>query len=111
MANPKISVFDMTLAGDTYTFSHQDGYYSEKIEGTTKEIAYLMFQAHINARHDGYGAIYEKVGPFMVEDGEGKANLKIGVDFLSSIRPEPNDVFWSELNGHFARFLNLIAFS
>lgn len=111
MANPKFSTYHMSVDDGKYTFFHQDGYHSEKVKGTTRDIAYLMFQKHIYARHDGYGAIYETAGPFMVEDWDGKPGLKIGVDFLALIEPEPSMEFWEELNGHFTRFLNLIAFS
>lgn len=117
MANPQISTYDMTVENGVYTFLHQDGYLTVKIEGTPKEIAYRMFTGYISTVQDGYGnrwpSGYDVLGPFSLEiSGTGSEYVsEITVDWLAAIRPEPSHEFWEELNTSFRRYINLIVFS
>lgn len=125
MANPKISMYEMTVENGRYTFLHQDGYLSVRIEGTPKEIAYKIFDSYINTHtiqqdshmqdgyYHGWPAGYDVLGPFALEIS-GRSpdhSFDITVDWLAAIRPEPPPEFWEELKTSFGRYINLVIFS
>jgi hypothetical protein len=104
-------VFSMTKAGDWYNFDHRDGYYAVSVEGTTKDLAYMLFKNYINATRDGYGTILnDSVGPLFLE-AQDKNDPKTMCDLFCRIDPEPEPTFWLELDEHIKRFMGLIAFS
>lgn len=114
MANPKISVYNMSVENSRYTFIHQDGYNirpflgTNDVEGTTKDIAYKLFDTYIHTSREGYTIL----GPFWVlTTPDEERPFEVGVDWLAAIKPEPSPEFWAELNSYFIRFMDLIIFS
>ena len=111
MGNFGAQKYEMTKAGDWYNFHHRDGYYSTRVEGTTKDLAYMLFKNYLNATQDGYGTILnDSVGPLFLE-AQNKNDPKTMCDLFCSINPEPEPAFWLELDEHIKRFMKLIVFS
>jgi hypothetical protein len=114
MGNPQIFTFQMTQEGDKYIFRFEDGYYAESMEGTLKEIAYVMFEGLMKSPKDGtFGGAdfrFYARAPFWVSD-RNASGFVISIDPLSEIEPKPNQAFWDELNEQFRRLMKLIIFS
>lgn len=110
MTNIRPNIYKMSVDNGKYTFLSQDGYSTIKLEGTTKEIAYLCFKSYLNGIPDGYGNLYlDDVGPFRIDfTGEG---ITVSCKIFDKIEPEPGNVFWQELNDHCKRFMKLVVFS
>lgn len=104
-------VFSMIKDEGKYTFLHQDGYLTVRVEGTTKELAFSLFRNYISAGKDGYGTIMnDSVGPLFLE-AQDKNDPKTMCDLFCKIEPEPEPAFWLELDEHIKRFMKLIPFS
>jgi hypothetical protein len=106
--------FYMHIEGDVYSFTRAlfpvPISHISDIEGTTKDISFMIFKKYLRTQPDGYGNIYtDSVGPFWI--ASSKNDIQITVDAWSKIEPEPSQEFWDELNGQFKRFMRLIAFS
>ena len=106
------AIFKMTKDDKKYTFMYRDGSYIENVEGTTQEIAHLLFNKLVLAPRDGYNRSISENSwpPFWIDDTDPK-HLVITTDFLSKIEPEPGKAFWDELNEHLQRLMNLIVFA
>jgi hypothetical protein len=109
MGNPQIFTFQMTQEGDKYIFRFDDGHYAGNIEGTIKEIAYLMFDGLMKSPKDASFHFYSDA-PFWVSDGDA-SGFTVRTDPLCEIEPKPNQAFWDELNEQFRRLMKLIIFS
>lgn len=106
--------YTMTREGDKYTFLHQDGYLTSKIEGTIKEIAFAIYKEFLGVQADGYGVIKNwGYGPFYLEENKEKGQWEILLlfDDLDFIEPEPEPAFWEEMNRQINRFFNLTVFT
>lgn len=110
MANPTL-IFQMTRLGDQYTIQYDDGIYIENITGTLEEIAYLIFSKCMTAPR--LRPYYRAWSPFQIkeENIDGKTYFTIQLEIPYKIEPEPEPAFWKDLNRHFQRFVNLMAFS
>lgn len=112
MTNMKPRVYTMSSDDSgRYTFQHLDGYLSIEVAGTSKELAYRLFESYINAPIDGYGNSYQRcVGPLWLDVDKDKEPL-VMCDIFCSITPEPPKAFWDEMTAQVKRYLKLIAFS
>jgi hypothetical protein len=102
----------MSIDGEKYTFLQQDGYFSFKLEGTIRELGYLLFQSHLAAYADGYGYLVKNsVGPLMLADVPTESQATVMLDSFSYIEPPPPPEFWDALGEQVKRFMGLIIFS
>ena len=103
--------YTMERYGDKYSFRFNDGYLSSHIEGTTKEIAYAIYKDYIGQAPDGYGVIKEwGYGPFYLEETKETGKWEVTL-LLDTIKPEPEQQFWDELNQQINRFFQLTIFT
>jgi len=105
--------YDMAKDKDRYTFSHRNSAVA-KVEGTPKEIAYKIFSSYMDElRDDPWPSGWHTLGPFSLQvSGLGNQfTSEITTDWLAKIEPNPELVFWEELNANFTRLINLAAFA